>query len=198
MMLRKMISSLLVVGAVSMMSSILWAQTPTADLQGEWQSEQPEGAETGPFGWREFTMTDKEWEVSFTMYLDKEKTMPAFTFRAVGLYEIQGNSTTVDGAADAIFHFTKKFVTLKTDNAEVIKNFGFDACGLTKDEEKEISETGCSFLTSVAACGQEYDLVKIADGKFYLGARPADGNMCTEAHRPTALNLPLVKVEAAK
>ena len=197
-MLRKMMISLMMVGAACMMSSLSWSQTPAVDIQGQWQSEQPEGAEAGPFGWREFTITEKEWEVSFTMYADKEKTMPVFTFRAVGPYEIQDKSATVEGAFNAIFRFAKKFVTLKTDNADVIKNLGFDACGLTKDAEQDISETGCSFLTSVAACGQEYDLVKIADGKFYLGARPADGNMCTEDRRPTALNLPLVKVDAAK
>lgn len=195
-MLRKMmLSSLFVVSVVFTLSSMSWSQQPAVDIQGHWQSEQPEASGTGTFGWREFNISEKEWEVIFTMYLDKEKTLPVFTFRAVGTYEIQDKSAAVEGASNAIFHFTKKFVTLQTDNAEAIKNFGFDACGLTKGVEKEISEAGCSFLTSVKACGQEYDLTKIADGKFFLGARPADGNMCTEDRRPTALNLPLVKVE---
>lgn len=173
--------------------SISLSQEMTPSIVGQWQSEAIEDLGNGAFGWREFTISEKEWEIVFTLYFDKEKTMPVFTFRAVGPYEIQGKSGNVEGAYNAIFRFAKKYVTLKTDNQEVIANFGFSACNLEKDQEKDISEAGCSFLVSVDTCAQEYDLVKIDGDTLSLGARPADGNMCTEDRRPTALGYPLVK-----
>ncbi len=167
------------------------------DISGSWQSEKAENAGNGSFGWREFDITDDSWEVRFTMYGDEGKTLPVFRFRGVGPYEIQAASAVVAGANDAIFRFSHKYVTLLTDHAETIAKLGFSACGLEPGVEMDISDTGCSFLVSVQACAQEYDLVKVENGRFYLGARPADGNMCTEERRPTSLNLPLVPASGA-
>jgi len=127
------------------------------------------------------------------LFLDSAQTMPVFAFRAVGKYEVQGTSTVVAGADNAYFGFDEKYVTLLTDNQEVIQNFGFADCGLEKDVEKDITETGCSFLVSKQVCGQEYDLLKLDNEQLYFGMRPAEGDMCTEENRPTALFYPLKK-----
>ena len=40
----------------------------------------------------------------------------------------------------------------------------------------------------------EYDLLKLDGESLYLGARPADNDLGSEAKRPTTLGYPLKKV----
>ncbi|PZR05201.1 MAG: hypothetical protein DI536_32690, partial [Archangium gephyra] len=61
------------------------------------------------------------------------------------------------GASEATFEFSKKSVTLKAD---VAKNFDMDGCGLEVGKKKDVSKTGCSFVTPVATYGREFDLLK--------------------------------------
>lgn len=165
----------------------------TPELKGNYKSEKAEDLGNTNYGIREFTFSKDKWSINFTMFMDEAMTMPIFTFKAIGTYKIEGESEKVKGASNVIFYFDQKFVTLKTDNADVIKGFGFTSCNLTKGKETDITDSGCSFLVSKAVCGQEFDLVQLKDGKLYVGARPADGNMCTIDKRPTALALPLIK-----
>lgn len=167
------------------------AQYQHKQFNGMWHSERIEPLGNGTFGTRTFSFKDKAWEIKFILYLDSLKKQPVFMFRATGDYEFQGASPTLSKTQNARFNFQKKYVTLLTDNADVIKNFGFASCQLTKDREADITETGCSFLPSKAAYGQEFDLFSEKNGKLYLGARSND--MSSEDKRPTALGAPLVK-----
>jgi hypothetical protein len=161
-------------------------------LKGNFKSEKVEDLGNKTFGFRDFTFSKNKWELNFTLFLDEAMSIPVFTFKAIGSYKADGKSDKVNGASNAIFYFDKKFVTLKTDNADVIKGFGFANCNLTKDKETEITDSGCSFLVSKSVCGQEFDLIQLIDNKLYLGTRPADGNMCTIEKRPTSLGSPLI------
>jgi hypothetical protein len=167
------------------------AQTP-AELSGKWSSEKVEYLGNA-FGHRVFTFKKTTWEIRFTMFSDEAMKAPLFTFRATGKYEISSQPGKAEGSKQAVFHFAKKYLTVKTDNQDALKNLGFADCKLTKDVEKEITDSGCSFLVSKAVCAQEFDLVAIKDGKLFLGSRPADGNMCTEEKRPTSLGEALVR-----
>jgi hypothetical protein len=80
-----------------------------------------------------------------------------------------------------------------TADKAIISRFKFDECGLSGGVPKDVSAKGCSNFTSIAVCGQEYDLVKIEKNKLQLGARPADGIMCSEEKRPKSLGSPLIK-----
>ncbi len=166
----------------------------TIDITGNWKSTSVEKMGNGSFGKREFVIDDKTWEVKFTLYLDSTATQPVFTFRGVGSYVLSNPSLKVEGATEAVFSFIHKYVTPHTADTILTKKFGFTSCGLTAEKEKEITETGCSFLVSKSVCAQEYDLVSIRDEKLYLGARPPTGsNICSESKRPTELGLPLAK-----
>jgi hypothetical protein len=169
------------------------SQNIHSQIKGEWESVQAEDLGNKSFGWREFKFSDDNWEISFTLYLDQAMTMPVFTFRSTGTFEVLQASNDVSGANNAVFKFSKKFVTLKSTNPDVIKGFGFDQCKLETNVEKDITENGCSFLMSTAAYAQEYDLVSLKDAYLFLGARPADGNMSTAEKRPTSLGYPLAK-----
>lgn len=188
--MKKTLLTLTIIAATA-----LSAPAQAKGLNGNWASEKPEDAGNKTFSTREFSFDGDRWDVKFTLFLDEAKTMPVFLFKGVGSYSVAAKSRKVKGAREAIFRFDKKFVTLLTDNADLVNNFGFAGCNLKKGNEQDITETGCSFLVSKTACGQEYDLVKMAGRKLFLGARPADGNMCSVDKRPIALGHALVKKE---
>ncbi len=168
----------------------------TIDITGKWESVAIEKAANGSFGKRAFVFKDSAWEVKATLYLDSSATQPIFTFRGVGMYVSGNPSVKVEGATEAVFSFSHKYITLHVADTALVKKFGFTSCGLTAETEKEITETGCSFFVSKSVCGQEYDLVSMKDDQLYLGARPAAGsNICSEDKRPITLGLPLKKFD---
>ncbi len=176
-----------------LMGFLLGLMAQEKKLDGEWASEKIEDLGNKTFGTRAFVFTGKAWEVKFTLFLDDAKTVPVFRFRGAGNYSTGEKSKKVEGAKEVIFFFDQKYVTLLTDNAEIIKNFGLTSCNLQKGIEKNITETGCSFLPSKTAYGQEYDLVKLVGQKLYLGARSND--MSSIEKRPIALGAPLLKIK---
>ena len=201
--MKKMSQLMIVILAIGILSGCQNAatipqDTPGSDEEkmvspyiGAWESVSAENLGNGTFGTRYFNLTEGEWEVKFTLYLDSTLQMPVFEFRGVGGYEVQGQSQIVDGAENALFKFDNKYVTLLTDNPDVINGFGFGSCNLEQGKAQDITEDGCSFLVSKSVCGQEYDLLKLDNGLLYFGMRPAEGDMCAEERRPTALFYPL-------
>ncbi|MBI3219351.1 MAG: hypothetical protein HYZ44_07555 [Bacteroidetes bacterium] len=146
------------------------------------------------WGKRVFTFDKGKWTLHFTLGLDPELKMQVFTFRTEGTYKVLDKSKAVDNAYNAVFYEDKKWVTLKTADANLIQAFGFAACNLTKDVEKDISITGCSAWQSVADCPGDYDLLSLdKEGKLYFGERPSDNNMCSPEKRPTKLTPAVVK-----
>lgn len=162
-------------------------------MLGNWISQSPE--KVGNFGYRtrEFKFDKNRWWIEVIFYDDAEIKKPVFSFIGEGPYKIEGASTTAPGSINAVFSFERKLLKLLTDDSAAIARFGFAGCGLAKEVTKDISTTGCAAFTSVAVCGQEYDLVGIEGDKLRLGARPAGGNMCSVDKRPMGLGQPLVK-----
>lgn len=150
----------------------------------------------GTFGTREFTFDKGKWTLKFILALDPEMKNEVFIFRTVGTYKVLDKSKTILNAYNAVFVENKKFVTLKTNDQNLIQGFGFAPCDFTKEVEKDISETGCSLWKSVKDCKQDYDLLSLDKaGKLYFGDRPADNDMCTPEKRPTKLTPPVVKIK---
>lgn len=162
------------------------------NMLGQWMSKSME-ENNGTFGFREFNFSKNQWEVKFTLYLDKNKQNPVFTFRGIGNYEEEKKSNVVQEATNFIFNFDKKFLTIKTKDSIVLQNFGL--VGLEINKENDITENGISFIESKKVCAKEYDLVVIKNEELLLGKRPEQGkNLCTEVNRPTSLGLPLIKI----
>lgn len=176
-------------------ATVLGAQAQAKGVNGDWVSAKADDAGNNTFSFREFSFNGDNWNVKYTLFLDEAKTMPVFIFRGVGTYSVTGKSKKVKGASEALFLFSKKSLTLLTDNADLIKGLGFADCKLQKGVERDISETGCSFVAPLAVCNREYDLLKLAGKKLFLGARPADNNMCTIDKRPLALGHTLIRKE---
>jgi hypothetical protein len=161
------------------------------NIAGNWKSAGAEDNGNGTFGIRDFTITAKTWNLVYTLYGDKDLKYPVFALTVEGPYAIGKASKTVAGANDAVFTFSKKFMTLLS--ADPTTNAMLGLTSLQKDVKTDVSETGVSFIPSVKNYGQEFDLVRVKGNKLFLGARPADGNMGSEDKRPTALGAALVK-----
>lgn len=161
--------------------------------QGKWESVSPENLGNGTYGKRVFTFKDNTWEVQFILFLDSALSQSVFKFRGGGTFEEEGNSRVLTNTKNALFKFEYKYLTLLNSNEEIINGFGFAACNLDFNIEKEITDEGCSFFESITACAQEYDLLKLENNLLYLGARPKEGNMCVPDRRPVELNYPLRK-----
>ena len=162
-------------------------------LSGTWKSPAAESVGSVGFRTREFTFTKDRWQIEIVFFDDNVMSKPLFSFVGEGRYEIGEASTIAENTANAVFHFDKKRLTLLTNNAAAIKRFGFANCSLTKGLTKDISANGCSNFTSIADCGEEYDLVRLDRNNLQLGSRPADGNMCSVEKRPKNLGSLLIK-----
>lgn len=161
------------------------------DVKGAWKSAAAEDMGNGSFCTRDFTLTDSTWALTFTIYADKELKTPLVAMNFEGGWKATGDSKSVPGASEATFDFKKKSVTIHAKDAA--KGFGMDGCGLTVGKKTDVSKTGCSFVASVEKYGREFDLLKRDGAQLFFGARPADGDMSTEAKRPAALGAPLIK-----
>ena len=166
------------------------ALTPQ-DLVGEWVG----GCEAYPNGQggenyltRDFTLTDKTWDLSFSLYADAACTTSLFTAKIHGPYTLGGVSAKVDGATEGQFGFETNDWTAHVQ--QMADTFTASGCGSAPWEvevSQDVTKTGCIGVAhKVADCPQEYDLVGIKDdGKLYFGERITD--MCSEAGRPAAL-----------
>ena len=163
-------------------------------LNGTYASTGSEDWGRGTFGYREFTFQDGKWSLNFILALDPNLNTKVFEFRTFGTYKILRKSNVGKGVFEALFYEEKKFVTLRTDNQELIKGFGLAGCGLIKDSEKDISEDGCAIWPSVEECNEDHDLLKLDGNELFFGMRPADNNMCSPDKRPNALLPAVIKL----
>lgn len=161
-------------------------------LDGVYASSAPEPW-YGGYGTRRFTFGNGRWGLTFVHALDPAMSMKTFQFRTEGGYSIGERSKAVPEAFEAVFLEERKLVTLLTGDAALVEAFGFAGCGLTKDVEVDISETGCAGWKPVAECGEDHDLLALDGDGLRFGVRPADNDMCTPDRRPTTLLMPVVR-----
>lgn len=164
------------------------------NLSGTYKDPKAADWGRGSFGTREFTFDKGRWTLKFVLALDSEMKNQVFVFRTIGTYQVLEKSNKVANAYNALFLEEKKFVTLKTADEKLAQAFGLSQCGFVKDEEKDVSITGCSLWKPVKECNEDHDLLSLdKKGRLYFGLRPPDNNMCSADRRPTALNVPVTK-----
>lgn len=147
------------------------------------------------FGHRRFSFENQKWALDFTLSLDPEGKVPVFSFRTLGNFKILNESSAVPNAWNAIFYEDKKFLTLKTNDKNLIQAFRFSDCNLQMGEEKDISEIGCSAWLPISVCNEDHDLLMLnSEGGLHFGERPFDNNMCSADKRPKTLTSPVVKI----
>lgn len=147
------------------------------------------------FGQRTFTFDQGTWTLEFTLGLDPNLNNQVFQFRTFGSYKIIESSSIITHAFNAEFGEDKKFLTLKTDDPQLIEAFGFSSCELIPFVEKDISADGCALWKTVEECPIDYDLLAMDEkGLLYFGVRPPDNDMCSADKRPTQLTPPVTKI----
>ena len=165
------------------------------NMLGRWISEQAEPVAGTPFyGTRDFTFEKARWSITFRLYKDAALTTQLLALSTGGPYQLNDNSSSVPSAANAIFSYDFKNLTVLTDDNNIINGLGLASCNLQRGVKKDITHTGCSFFHSVDKYPQEYDLVKSIGTKLYLGKRSDD--LTKEDKRPKELGYPLVAAKA--
>jgi Adenomatosis polyposis coli down-regulated 1 len=164
-----------------------------ADLAGNWQSATCEAVPDGQGGlfyrFRNFEFKGDRWQIKVTMNAEKTCTTKLFGFRITGPLELGAASSLVGGATEATFGYAQTFFTAYA--VPFAQAFNGAKCGNAAFElglEQETTITGCIGQPPVRDYRQEYDLVKLENGKLSFGDRPSDNNMSTPERRPQALS----------
>lgn len=152
---------------------------------------------------RDFREASTHSAATLNFFADPACTVPTFSVFVDGPYIYGQRSRSVAGATETNFLFTKALLTPRSVPAvQFLDSAPPGSCGLDPwkvNTPQNIFVTGgCSVLgVNFITCPQEYDLVKLDADRdlLFFGARPANGGgPCTPQERPTALQVPLVKV----
>jgi hypothetical protein len=160
------------------------------DLAGRWKSACTPMSASQWFV-LDFDISRSTWAVDYAVFADSGCATKFLTVRIEGPYELGVASSTVPGAFDAKFGFTKKAITPHLPAAAdfLASAGGCGAAGFTAGEAKDIGTTGCAGLGQrpISACSADYDIARLDGDVLTFGERPADNDMCSEGKRPKAL-----------
>lgn len=163
-------------------------------LHGTWSTREPERIDhadgTAIYLRKRFTFEQDQWRIEFTMSADRENRAPLFRGDFNGTYSV-GEYLPLAQAYRGQFLFSQRTITAY--QPELVRALDAATCGQSKwmaGKSQDVGENGCSLLRIYPrnSCNGEYDLINVIDDNLYLGARPADGNLCNEERRPQRLS----------
>jgi hypothetical protein len=168
------------------------AASRALDLTGTWRSEAPEplpgaGGDTN-YLVREFVFEQDLWRIAFTIYDDATATAPLVSGENSGRFIVDDLGG--EGGAEAEFSFERRSLTPRTPAiAQALSGGGCGAAAWVVGEAQSVLDRGCPAFRvfSRAACEREFDRIRLDGARLYLGARPADGFMCTPDLRPATV-----------
>ena len=164
-------------------------------VAGNWVSEgcQPSGAGSSRSS---LTLLRRTSTLALSVYADRECKSKLFTLTVGSTYRLGGQSPAVEGARLARFSFNSRQVT---PHAQPIADAMNQAnCGRTTSQVNfatDVFNTGCAPVgqQSKRACPVEYELLKRAGNRLFLGERPADGQgLCSPDRQATKLGVGLI------
>ncbi len=170
-------------------------EEPTAltgqEISGNWVTQGCEAYPNGQGGenylTRDFTLTDKEWDLKLVIFGDKECTFPLFESNIHGPYSLGALSEKVEGATEGTFGLDKNDWTAL--DKSMVDVFSQSGCGTGTWEvgtPQDVTGTGCIGVAhKEAECPEEYDVVSLDGDSLFFGERITD--MCKKEGRPAAL-----------
>ncbi len=170
-------------------------------LRGVWNNPAPERVVRSDgavvYSSKRFTFDEENWRIEFTVSEDPEGRSRLFSGDFQGPYFIDDYVPLVQ-AYRGRFLFSVRRVTAYQPG--LIKALDAAKCGQGKwiaGEAKDLDESGCPLLRihPRASCKGEFDLINLGPDDLYLGARPADGDLCTVERRPQRLSAARLKRE---
>ena len=158
-------------------------------LQGRWRSIGVEVVARGTkpvYLTREFTFSENRWTITITTFEDQTGRTPSARLQHSGRIEM-GMPRPLARVIDADFHFEQRTVTPMND--DVARALTAASCGSAPSRTgvvQSVDRTGCEPLRvpSLDACRTEYDVVRVAGDRLFLGNRPTAGDLCDMSSRP--------------
>ena len=146
---------------------------------------------------RDFEFGENRWSIDFSVHSDVDRTALLFSGHNEGSFSIS-DERAADGSRFASFAFDSRALRPAVSSvATALSEAGCGSGTWVVGESQDVLEEGCpsSRIPSRDECPAEFDVVRIHNGKLFLGARPPDGFMCTAESRPsTSGGAPLVRV----
>lgn len=182
------------------------------ELSGTWTSmacePRPQAGPDGVQPWyltRSVVFADDRIDAHFTTYADADCTAPLLELKFGGDVVVQGPSDVADGAKEVDLIVNDYLtVTPQMDGfAGFLNSAEAGTCGADAWQvgtEQDVFETGCSVIGVAANTPtNEYEVLYVAAGQLYFGARPVDGMSLNDpTMRPTALQMPLQLAEGGR
>jgi len=161
------------------------------DVAGHWMSKgcesYPDGKGGNNYLTRDFTLTEKDWNLSLTIFGDAECKTALFSSKIHGPFTLGELSAKVDGATEGQFGITTNEWTAHVQ--AMADTFAQAQCGSGKwevEKAQDVTATGCIGVAHKASeCPEEYDIVSVEGDQLFFGQRITD--MCKEDGRPAGL-----------
>ncbi|MEM9442113.1 MAG: hypothetical protein AAGA73_16860 [Pseudomonadota bacterium] len=182
------------------------------ELDGTWVSMscelRPQAGADGIQPWylkRSIVFDGDRIDAHFVTYVDPHCATPLLELKFGGHVTVTGPSAVIDGARDVDL-VVNDYLTVKPRMAgftDFLNSADNGTCGAEVWEvgtEQDVFPTGCSVMGIAPQTPmREYEVLHIAAGKLYFGARPVDGSSLNEPEsRPTALQMPLLLKEGGQ
>ncbi len=169
-------TSIFLIGSFLALSASQAQQTNSVNtaapaITGSWQSE---GLENygNHFATRNFTIGEREWQVTYRAYGDAQGKQALFTIRVNGYYVLGEASAKVAGALEGIFPARSRSITAESEPG--VQMFAHMGCQLQQGQEKFLVNSGCGFVPGVMQVMGEYDLAALKGEKLFFGDRAGD------------------------
>jgi len=175
------------------------APTPPPTLAGAWQSpcfaihnaDDTDGSARVVHGF-----TDTLWSTDTALFSDGACVDATATLHVDGGYVLEAPSTSTNGAWDVRFEVRNRTITPHVEG--FIAFLQAMSCGedYGVDRATDAFEVACSAFgwSAATTCSTEFDVVRVDGATMWRGLRPADGQLCEVARRPTSLGAPTTRM----
>lgn len=201
----KTISHLIVAASLAMTAVPALAAEGMPELDGTWTSMacelRPQAGQDGVQPWyltRSVVFAGDRIDAHFITYADANCSAPLLELKFGGDVNVRGASDVADGAKEVDLIVNDYLtVTPQMDGfASFLNSAEVGTCGADAWDvgvEQDVFKTGCSVMGIAAnTATNEYEVLYVAAGQLYFGARPVDGKSLDDPEmRPTALQMPL-------
>ena len=134
------------------------------EISGNWKSTETIQTNDNHFASKEYTFDGDNWHLEKIIFKDEQKSEQLYKVRSAGTFK-----KSIDKTSDMVFTTKSVFITLLTDDQDLISEVGLNYCPLIKGEEVNITETGCAHIRSAERAGSVSKTVSVVAGILKVG-----------------------------
>ena len=136
-------------------------------LDGTWKTQELIMTNNNQYLQKAYTFSGERWENEVMYFQDSDLTKKIYKIRSLG------SMVKIIDSGVTSFVTEQKYLTIQTDDQNIIEELGFNYCPLIKDEEKDITESGCAFIRSAARTNPMNEKINLAGNLLNLGKKSA-------------------------